>query len=395
MTAGLVIISILISMTGFVVALFFDFSFWHALGVYSLAGSSILALLTFAIAAKRTKEGNRTANGAHDGEISAIQAKPAETGPTNGTSIRILAVDNDPSILELIPMLLAKSGFSNVTGALSGAEALSLLSNSERHFDCMLFDIRMPDMDGIELCRRVRRIRGYAETPVIMLTALRDLKNMGKAYRAGATDYVTKPFDIADLGSRLRLIQLAELAKTQCYPPEDRRETDPQIGTPDDRLYETSEIEGLVGALAWKNYLTRLPFKDVANVKVYAVTLQRSESVRSICEGPHLGFPLDEVVLAVKNCLGEDRLVLACANTVTLMVATTAVNTPTALRIEKQIEAWMRSKGYEDEVAVGGPILSQGQKSERADLAIDRALSCAKVRTLEKNGAPSFKAWAN
>jgi len=65
----------------------------------------------------------------------------------------------------------------------------------------------MPGMDGIELCRWVRQIPRYHQTPIIMLTAMRDMKNMGEAYRAGATDYATKPFDIEDLGMRLRVAQ--------------------------------------------------------------------------------------------------------------------------------------------------------------------------------------------
>lgn len=85
-------------------------------------------------------------------------SKPAPDQLVAETEIRILVVDDDPFILELIPMISAKAGFSQVTPAASGEEALELLTGSDTLFDCLLLDISMPGMDGIELCRRVRQI---------------------------------------------------------------------------------------------------------------------------------------------------------------------------------------------------------------------------------------------
>ena len=85
-------------------------------------------------------------------------------------------------------------------------------------FDCLLFDISMPGMDGVELCRCVRQFPQYRQTPVIMLTAMRDMTHMGDAYRAGATDYVTKPFDIEELGLRLHAAQEAIRLQQEMVP---------------------------------------------------------------------------------------------------------------------------------------------------------------------------------
>ncbi|MDB5661059.1 MAG: srrA, partial [Cypionkella sp.] len=63
--------------------------------------------------------------------------------------MRILAVDDDPCILELMPLLVAISGFPDVTTAPSGQRALDALANSDDSFDCLLLDINMPGMDGV------------------------------------------------------------------------------------------------------------------------------------------------------------------------------------------------------------------------------------------------------
>ena len=118
--------------------------------------------------------------------------------------MRILAVDDDPFILGLIPGIAAKARYSEVTCAASAKLALATLANTEAQFDCLLFDINMPEMDGIELCRHVRRIAAYRRTPIIMLTGKRDMKSMEQAYLAGATEYATRPSRLDVARRRLR-----------------------------------------------------------------------------------------------------------------------------------------------------------------------------------------------
>ena len=65
----------------------------------------------------------------------------------------------------------------------------------------------MPDVDGITLTRLIRQTPGYLNTPIVMLTAMRDKGYLDEAYSAGATDYVSKPFDFADLKRRLQSVQ--------------------------------------------------------------------------------------------------------------------------------------------------------------------------------------------
>ena len=66
--------------------------------------------------------------------------------------MKILAVDDDKFILELVPAILGEAGLDDVTTAASGEEALAAIRAADGAFDCLLFDIQMPGMDGIDLC---------------------------------------------------------------------------------------------------------------------------------------------------------------------------------------------------------------------------------------------------
>lgn len=223
MIISYVIVSVFAGLLASVAALFFGASFWLAVGLYALVGSAVLILLPAAqmvasILVDRPE--SRTVTDRRNGTDDQHSAGPSasQQGAVMETSMKILAVDDDPFILELIPMISAKAGFSEVVPAASGEQALELLDNPDMFFDCLLLDIGMPDMNGIELCRCVRQIPRYRQTPIIMLTAMRDMASMGEAYRAGASEYATKPFDIEKLTSRLRLVQEALHAQRDTGP---------------------------------------------------------------------------------------------------------------------------------------------------------------------------------
>jgi CheY-like chemotaxis protein len=74
-------------------------------------------------------------------------------------------------------------------------------------FDCFILDVQMPGMDGIELCRQIRAIEVYKDTPIIMNTAVADRDYIDAAFAAGATDYLTKPVDEVEVKARLGVIE--------------------------------------------------------------------------------------------------------------------------------------------------------------------------------------------
>jgi DNA-binding response OmpR family regulator len=107
----------------------------------------------------------------------------------------LLIVDDEPKICRLLSGFFSSRGFTAAT-AQSGREALSRLEESVP--DYLLLDIAMPDMSGLELLREAKT--RYPDLKVVMVTALDDEETKAEALRAGALDYVTKPFTFTDQG---------------------------------------------------------------------------------------------------------------------------------------------------------------------------------------------------
>ncbi|SHF21754.1 Response regulator receiver domain-containing protein [Loktanella atrilutea] len=119
--------------------------------------------------------------------------------------LRILAVDDDPFILELLQSPMWLGGAYDLTCANSVAAALQIVTTTTQPFEAFLLDIQMPGRDGISLCAELRTMPGYAATPIIMITASQATEFIEKAFRAGASDFVRKPLDGIDLGARLHV----------------------------------------------------------------------------------------------------------------------------------------------------------------------------------------------
>jgi len=115
---------------------------------------------------------------------------------------KILVVDDDSHIRELICVILSKEGFS-IVEASDGKDALSLLE-AER-VDLIILDIMMPIMDGWSFCQEIRRY--YSDTlPILMLTAKGETAQKVKGFNLGADDYLVKPFDVAELVARVKVL---------------------------------------------------------------------------------------------------------------------------------------------------------------------------------------------
>lgn len=121
--------------------------------------------------------------------------------------MKILAVDDDEIMRELLATATLAAGYDDVTLATSGLEALQILEESTTPFDCFLLDIKMPKMNGIQLCKKIRKYKIYDKTPIIMITAVTETESAEHAFEAGATDYVAKPFDIFELGHRIKIAE--------------------------------------------------------------------------------------------------------------------------------------------------------------------------------------------
>jgi len=118
----------------------------------------------------------------------------------------ILIIDDEPSVLHLLEIGLAKLD-CELRLASSGEEGLATARDLAPVL--IVLDILLPDIDGYEVCRRLRQ---FSTEPVILLTALRDSGDMSNALSAGADEYVAKPFSVADLLGRCRAALARRLA---------------------------------------------------------------------------------------------------------------------------------------------------------------------------------------
>lgn len=120
---------------------------------------------------------------------------------------RILVVDDDDALLDMVEMAFTDAGF-DVDLARDGRRGLEIALG--RTVDLVLLDVVMPEMDGLEVCRRLRAER---KTPVVMLTSRDDEVDKIVGLEMGADDYVTKPFSVRELIARVKAV----LRRTQAF----------------------------------------------------------------------------------------------------------------------------------------------------------------------------------
>lgn len=114
----------------------------------------------------------------------------------------ILVVDDNPKFLsEALPMY----GYE-VTVAEDGLEALKILNNENAHFDLVLLDVMMPNMDGWDTLKAIRKNKNTEVLPVIMLTAVSEDQKVVSGLKIGADDYIVKPFILPNLLARIEAV---------------------------------------------------------------------------------------------------------------------------------------------------------------------------------------------
>lgn len=116
---------------------------------------------------------------------------------------KILVVEDEKDILQLVKLYLEKEGFRTIA-ATTGMEGLKLVKSDKP--DLMVLDLMLPEMDGLEVCKRVRSAPETAMLPIIMLTAKAEESDTIIGLELGADDYVTKPFSPKTLVARVKAL---------------------------------------------------------------------------------------------------------------------------------------------------------------------------------------------
>jgi DNA-binding response OmpR family regulator len=132
----------------------------------------------------------------------------------------ILVVDDEPVLVDTIAYNLEQAGYQVITAA-DGASALEAAQRTTP--DLIILDIMLPEMDGLEVCRQLRREKNTTTTPIMMLTAKGDEIDKVVGLEVGADDYVTKPFGRRELLARVRaLLRRAEYVPASVGTAEER-----------------------------------------------------------------------------------------------------------------------------------------------------------------------------
>ena len=232
--------------------------------------------------------------------------------------MKILLVDDSEDSRDLTEGALLSAGYSDTVTTASGWETLKFLdvgrtTDEGPPVDIALLDIVMPEMDGVEVCARIRNDPRYADLPIIMVTSLDDMNSLANAFVAGATDYVTKPVNRIELVARVRaaLRLKQELDRRQAR----ERELLAFLSSWGDRRASVwiDEATGLfVGEVA-EAYLTSAGGSETDEmISILALTLDRFDDFRSASGEAVARGALAQVACAVRR-LGATVGIVAAA----------------------------------------------------------------------------------
>lgn len=117
------------------------------------------------------------------------------------SAFKVLIVDDEPKNIQLLGNLLEEKGY-NIEFAMNGNEALAWIQSTP--FDLILLDIMMPEMNGYDVCRKIKSEKRFKHIPVIFLTAKSGTEDIVKGFQIGGADYITKPFKTPELLARIK-----------------------------------------------------------------------------------------------------------------------------------------------------------------------------------------------
>ncbi|WP_415182680.1 response regulator [Phaeovulum sp.] len=225
--------------------------------------------------------------------------------------MNILAVDDDELQLTVLSATLGSLGFPPARIATSAAIALEEIKESMVPFDLFLLDIKMPNTDGIELCKQIRSMPGYEDAAVIMITALTERSHMDRAFEAGAVDYVTKPFDKIELLTRINVARQVASAKHEA----DRRKK--AFSALQRQVYEIAGstsgapatifgVPNVIDYMVLSNFMLQIPFSRTFSATSFAVKIREFEKL-------HLSLELEpgaiyEVLTLVAKALSRQLI---------------------------------------------------------------------------------------
>ncbi|MFK7940962.1 MAG: PleD family two-component system response regulator [Roseovarius sp.] len=308
------------------------------------------------------------------------------------TKFRILVVDDELSILELVKTALETLESYHVEIASSAMDALEIVMDSEHPFDCMLLDIQMPGMDGIELLRQIRVLPEYKDTPTLMLTAMDDRQYIDLAFLEGASDYVNKPFDFLELRSRIKcahgLVQARREVETAEHNANDTQKKDAA-----DRQFNFDDplsIEGAKSCLRYiefDNYVAQLARRKLFGSQAISIMLHDAEMFYDLAGCGSFREAIHEMAYCIQRALTDFDCVFSYRGSGMFLLIIHGRKTSDFIispeSMSEYLGAQIRQNIDDDriEVLVGKPVSLRVLSRNGAACALQKAMSA--VQQLE------------
>ncbi len=164
--------------------------------------------------------------------------------------MNILIVDDSEDQLLVLKSILSEKGYNKIYLANSADQAFKFLGlkgkNKKRDVDLILMDVIMPGINGIEACTKIKKEESLKDTPIIMITANREEKQLQSAFQAGATDYITKPINVTELLARVRsALRLKMETDSRKERERELNEMAEQLNEANKKLKQMSYLDGL------------------------------------------------------------------------------------------------------------------------------------------------------
>jgi CheY-like chemotaxis protein len=300
--------------------------------------------------------------------------------------MKLLAVDDDPVFLDILVPLLNSLGKDDVTVALSGSDALAKLDSASQEFDCILLDIQMPGMNGVDLCRHIRNLPAYRRTPILMITTMTGKRSIDDAFSAGATDYINKPLERVELAARLGMVErlLDERHRTAALERQmDQRSGGVMIEVDFETPIPIPGFDRGIEYLALENYLLTLGNKRMHSTAAFGISVTNAGPFFRKASVSNFVDMLGDVASAISDAVKTERMMISYAGSgnFVCVLSDDIVSDPAELEIEIQsgvddfISLYVGSRLPTPKIKVGQLVRSSFFSMFKPTSILDRSIA--------------------
>lgn len=300
--------------------------------------------------------------------------------------MKILTVDDDEIASDILKAALINANYTDVTTFSSAQEALDFLDTSQVVYDCFMLDIMMPGIDGVALCKMLRETEHYASVPIIMISALADQGHIDRSFSAGATDYVTKPFNGLELGARVRaasalskVVKAEEAARMRAISLTFKVNTLEVIELA--KRFDLEDVPEACDLFELENSLLKLPDGSHA-IRVLAFKILQVEDAHSQLKSSAFREMVNKVAGCISSGIDSTKLQIAYAGNGTYICTDFGPGKHSSSDIEKTVKEAVKQlqivdhDGDEIEIGIimGRPAATNFWSSLEAAAGIKKAL---------------------